>query len=96
MIARMRLLLAKVNISLGLTTRALWIVKNAIENIAKYVLEERRVELGEETQNSTPIDQLKPQGMEEKKGGKAPGNVKDDKKPQKGGKGPEVSKEDEA
>ena len=60
MMARMRLLLAKVNMSLGLTTRALWIVRNAIDNVAKYVLEERRVELGEEPENNIPLDQLKP------------------------------------
>ena len=33
--------------------------------------------------------------MEEKKGGKGPAATKDDKKPAKGGKGTEISKEEE-
>lgn len=56
MIARMRLLLAKVNLSLGLTTRALWVMKTGIDNLARYVFEERRIETGDETENNIPIE----------------------------------------
>jgi hypothetical protein len=93
----MRLLLARVNVSLGLCSRGLWVVKNAIENVGRYVLEERRIESGEEPQNSVPVDQLRPMGMtdEGKKGGKAPPPTKEaEKKPTKGGKETTSSKED--
>jgi hypothetical protein len=91
MIARMRLLLAKVNLSLGLTTRALWIVKTGIDNLSRYIFEERRVETGDELENPISVEYIKPQGaVEEKKGAKVP---KEDKKPTKGGK--DTNKEEE-
>jgi hypothetical protein len=94
MIARLRSLLAKVNVSVGQVSRALHIYRAAIENVALYCFEQRRVEQGEEPENNVPLEQLKPAGMDgDKKGGKqAPAAAKDDKKQ---GKAPKVDLEEE-
>lgn len=59
MMARARHLMAKVNISMGQVTRALYIFKYAIENLQSYSLEYPTNENGEEPEN-LPWDQLKP------------------------------------
>ena len=48
MMARCRNLMAKVNLSMGLITRSLFIYKYAIENMVGYFLEAQTNENGEE------------------------------------------------
>ncbi|CAD8200548.1 unnamed protein product [Paramecium pentaurelia] len=85
MMARSRNLMAKVNVSMGQITRALYIFKYAIENLQSYTLELSTNENGEELEN-LPWDQLKPQGVvEDKKGAK--------KAPEKKGKEGKESKD---
>ena len=59
MMARCRNLMAKVNLSMGLITRSLFIYKYAIENMVGYFLEAQTNENGEEPENP-PLDTLKP------------------------------------
>ena len=79
MMARCRNLMAKVNLSMGLITRSLFIYKYAIENMVGYFLEAQTNENGEEPENP-PLETLKPQGMIEDKKGAKKGAEKETKK----------------
>lgn len=82
MMCRCRHLLAKLNVSMGLITRALYVYKYAITHLVDYSFDKHDLETGEEPQNQ-PLDSIKPQSMQEdKKQSKAKDDKKQPKQPQ--------------